>query len=131
MTWLPYAVAAWLFAVGLYGLASSRNLIHLVGCLSVCQSATYVLLLGLGYRWDSIAPIFYDHPPGTPAVDPVMQALVLTDIVVGATLSALLLVLTVQVFKRAGTLDPEQLKPMRGRQPAPPDDHRNEGRPAR
>lgn len=131
MTWLPYAVAAWLFAVGLYGLASSRNLIHLVGCLSVCQSATYVLLLGLGYRWDSIAPIFYDHPPGTPAVDPVMQALVLTDIVVGATLSALLLVLTVQVFKRAGTLDPERLKPMRHRQPAPPNDHRNEGRPAR
>lgn len=115
MTWLPYAVSAWLFATGLYGLASSRNLIHLVGCLSVCQSATYVLLLGLGYRWGSIAPIFYDHPPGTPAVDPVMQALVLTDIVVGATLTALLLVLTVQIFKRSGTLDPEQLKPMRHR----------------
>ena len=30
-------------------------------------------------------PIFYDHPPGTPAVDPVVQALVLTDIVIGAT----------------------------------------------
>ncbi|MFC6790135.1 sodium:proton antiporter [Methylobacterium komagatae] len=115
MTWLPYAVAAWLFAAGLYGLASSRNLIHLVGCLSVCQSATYVLLLGLGYRWGSIAPIFYDHPPGTPAVDPVMQALVLTDIVVGATLTALLLVLTVQIFKRSGTLDPEHLKPLRRR----------------
>ena len=122
MTWLPYAVAAWLFAIGLYGLASSRNLIHLVGCLSVCQSATYVLLLGLGYRYGSIAPIFYDHPPGTPAVDPVMQALVLTDIVVGATLSALLLVLTVQAYKRSGTLDPEHLKPMsRGGDKAAPD----------
>ncbi|MDP4024188.1 sodium:proton antiporter [Methylobacterium sp. NEAU 140] len=111
---LPYAVAAWLFAVGLYGIASSRNLIHLVGCLSVCQSATYALLLGLGYRWGSVAPIFYDHPPGTPAVDPVVQALVLTDIVVGATLTALLLVLTVQVYKRGGSLDPETLRPMRG-----------------
>jgi multicomponent Na+:H+ antiporter subunit C len=87
-----------------------------VGCLGVCQSATYVLLLGLGYRWGSIAPIFYDHPPGTPAVDPVMQALVLTDIVVGATLTALLLVLTIQVYKRSGSLDPEKLRPMRARQ---------------
>jgi multicomponent Na+:H+ antiporter subunit C len=110
---LPYAVAAWLFGVGLYGIATSRNFIHLVGCLGVCQSATYVLLLGLGYRWGSIAPIFYDHPPGTPAVDPVMQALVLTDIVVGATLTALLLVLTIQVYKRAGSLDPEKIRPMR------------------
>ena len=84
-----------------------------MGCLGVCQSATYVLLLGLGYRWGSIAPIFYDHPPGTPAVDPVMQALVLTDIVVGATLTALLLVLTIQVYKRAGSLDPEKIRPMR------------------
>ena len=115
MTWLPYAVAAWLFAVGLYGIATSRNYIHLIGCLSVCQSGTYVLLLGIGYRWDAIAPIFYDHPPGTPAVDPVMQALVLTDIVVGATLTALLLVLTLQVYKRSGTLDPERLRPMRRR----------------
>ena len=113
MSVLPYAVAAWLFGIGLYGIATSRNFIHLVGCLGVCQSATYVLLLGLGYRWGSIAPIFYDHPPGTPAVDPVMQALVLTDIVVGATLTALLLVLTVQAYKRGGSLDPEKLRPMR------------------
>jgi multicomponent Na+:H+ antiporter subunit C len=110
---LPYAVAAWLFGIGLYGIVTSRNFIHLVGCLGVCQSATYVLLLGLGYRWGSIAPIFYDHPPGTPAVDPVMQALVLTDIVVGATLTALLLVLTIQAYKRGGSLDPEKLRPMR------------------
>ena len=113
MTWIAYATAAWLFGVGLDGIATSRTYIHLVGCLSVCQSATYVLLLGIGYRWDAIAPIFYAHPPGPPAVDPVMQALVLTDIVVGATLTALLLVLTVQVHKRSGTLDPERLRPMR------------------
>ena len=42
---LPYAVAAWLFGAGLYGIATSRNFIHLVGCLGVCQSATYVLLI--------------------------------------------------------------------------------------
>jgi multicomponent Na+:H+ antiporter subunit C len=35
----PYLVAAWLFLIGLYGIVTSRNLIHLVACLSVTQSA--------------------------------------------------------------------------------------------
>jgi multicomponent Na+:H+ antiporter subunit C len=114
MSVLPYIVAAWLLAIGLYGIVTSRNYIHLVGCLSVCQASTYVLLLAVGFRWDAIAPVFYDQPPGTPAVDPVVQALVLTDIVVGATLTALMLVLVLQVHKRTGTLDPQALRPMRG-----------------
>ena len=83
MSVLPWLVAAWLFGVGIYGIATSRNYIHLIGCLTVCQSATYVLLLGIGYDWGGGPPIFYDHPPGTSAVDPIVQALVLTDIVGG------------------------------------------------
>ena len=42
MSYLPYAVAAWLFLVGLYGIITSRNMVHLVICLAVLQSATYV-----------------------------------------------------------------------------------------
>lgn len=85
---LAWCVSAWLLGVGLYGIVTSRNYIHLIGCLSVCQSATYVLLLGIGFRWHAGPPIFYDHPPGTPAVDPVVQALVLTDIVVSAAMTS-------------------------------------------
>jgi len=48
-----------------------------------------------------------------PAVDAVMQALALTDVVVGAAVTALLLALVVQVHKRAGTLDPDQLRATR------------------
>jgi len=113
MSLLPWLVAAWLIGVGVAGLATSRNIVHMVGCLSVCQSATYVLLLGIGFRAHAGPPIFYDHPPGTPAVDPVTQALVLTDIVVGAAVSALLLVIALQVFKRRHTLDPRHLRPLR------------------
>ena len=113
MSWLPWAVASWLFAIGIYGIVTSRNYVHLIGCLGICQSATYVLLLGIGYVRGAGPPIFYDHPPGTPAVDPVMQALVLTDIVVGAAVTALLLVIALQVHKRRGTLDPQQLRPLR------------------
>ena len=110
---LPWAVAAWLAGIGLYAIVTSRNYIHLVGCVSVVQSSTYVLLLAVGYRWDAAAPIFYTHPPGTPAVDPVLQALVLTDVVIGATVTALLLAMVLQLHKRRGTLDPERLRTMR------------------
>jgi multicomponent Na+:H+ antiporter subunit C len=110
---LPYLIAAWLFLVGLYGIVTSRNLVHAVVCLSVVQSSTYILLLAIGYERGGTAPIFLDVPVGTRAVDPVVSALTLTDIVVGATVSALLLALAVQAHKHHGTLDPERLKPER------------------
>ncbi|WP_327298012.1 MULTISPECIES: sodium:proton antiporter [unclassified Streptomyces] len=115
MSVLPYAIAGWVFIVGVYGLATSRNLIHAVGCLTVCQSSTYVLLLSVGYRDSGTAPVFSDLKPGSrPLVDPVVQALSLTDVVVGATLTALLLALVVQIDKRHGTVDPDELSELRG-----------------
>lgn len=114
MTWLPYAVAVWLFVVGLYGVVTSRHLVHLIICLSVVQSSTYVLLLGIGFRAGAVAPVFADIPPGTPAVDPVVQALMLTDVVVEVTVTALLLALAVQAHERTGKLDPNELGMMRG-----------------
>jgi len=111
---LPYAVAAWLVLIGLYGVVTSRNLIHLVICLSVVQSGTYVLLLGIGYRTGGVAPIFADRPVGTLAVDPVVQALTLVDVVVEATVIALMLALAVQAHKRFRTIDPEELRPLKG-----------------
>jgi multicomponent Na+:H+ antiporter subunit C len=114
MSFFPYAVSIWLFVVGLYGIVTSRNFIHLVVCLSVAQSSTYVLLLAIGYKQGGKAPIFSDIPLGTPAVDPVVQALTMVDVVVEAVVSALLLALAVQAYERFGTLDPQELRPMRG-----------------
>ncbi len=112
MSLLPWCVAAWLLFIGLYGVVSSRHYVHLIGCLGIVQSSTYVVLLAAGFRWGAIAPIFFTRDPGTPAVDPVVQALVLTDIVVGATVTALLLALALQTHKRRGTLNPDELRPM-------------------
>jgi multicomponent Na+:H+ antiporter subunit C len=114
VTLFPFAVAAWLLLVGLYGVATSRNLFHLVMCLSVVQASTYVLLLAIGYREAGTAPIFLDVPQRERAVDPVVQALTLTDVVVGVTVSALLLALAVQAHKRSGTLDPAITTTLRG-----------------
>lgn len=114
MSYLPYALAVWIFVVGLYGVVSSRNLIHLVVSLTITQSSTYVLLLAIGYVNRGTAPIFADVPKGTKAVDPVVQSLVLTDIVVSVTVAALLLALAIQVQKRSNTVDPDDLGAMHG-----------------
>lgn len=114
MNHLAYAVAAWLFIIGLYGVVTSRNLIHLCICLVVIQSSSYVLLLSLGYRAGRPAPVFSDIPANTLAVDPVIQSLMLTDVVVEVTVLALLLALAVQVHKRHGTLDPDRLRKLGG-----------------
>jgi multicomponent Na+:H+ antiporter subunit C len=111
---LPFLVSGWVFLVGLYGIVTSRNLVHTVICLTVAQSSTYVLLIAVGYVSHAAAPIYAGQAVGTPAVDPVVQALSLVDIVVEATVSALLLAMAVQADKRFGTIDPERLRPLRG-----------------
>jgi multicomponent Na+:H+ antiporter subunit C len=113
VSFLPYAVAAWLFVVGLYGVVSSRHLVRTVLSLTVVQSATYIVLLGVGYRHGSLAPIVADIPARSHLVDPVVQVLVLTDVVIEATVTALLLALVVQAHKRFGSVDPAELRALR------------------
>lgn len=114
MSVLAYGVAGWLAVIGLWGIVTSRNLIHLIVCVTVVQASTYVLLLAVGYREGGAAPIFADIAAKRPVVDPVVQALTLTDVVVEATIAALLLSLAVQAHKRFGTLDPDDIGAIRG-----------------
>jgi multicomponent Na+:H+ antiporter subunit C len=113
VSFLPFAVAAWLFVAGLYGVVSSDNLVRTIVSLTVVQSSTYVLLLGIGYVQAGKGAIFADIPQVSSAVDPVVQVLVLTDIVIEATVTGLLLALAVQAHKRFGSLDPNDLRALR------------------
>ena len=114
MSYLPYAVAAWICLVGLWGIATSRNLVHLAVCLTVTQSSTYVLLLSVGYVNGGKAPIFEGIAPGATVVDPVVQALTLTDIVVSVAVIALILALALDAHRLAGTVDPDGLADVSG-----------------
>ena len=113
MSFFPFFVAAWLFVVGLWGVVSSRNLVRTVLCLVVVQASSYVLLLAIGYRGGGKAPVVADIPTTSRLVDPVVQVLVLTDIVIEATVAALLLALVVQAHKRFGSVNPDDLRPLR------------------
>ena len=111
---LAYLVAVWLLLVGLYGVITSRHLVHLVLCLGVMQASTYVLLLAIGYRNHATAPIFKGFENRTKGVDPVVQSLALTDIVVSVTVIALILALALDAHKDADTVDPDELVGMHG-----------------
>ena len=45
LAYLPYAIAAWIFLWGLYGIVTSKNLVHQVVCVAVLQTSTYVFPL--------------------------------------------------------------------------------------
>jgi len=113
MSFLPYVIAAWLFVVGLWGVVSFTNLRRTVISLTVVVSSTYLVLLGVGYRTGGKAPIVADIPTSSKLVDPVVQVLVLTDIVIEATVTALLLALVVQAHKRFGSIRPSDLRALR------------------
>jgi multicomponent Na+:H+ antiporter subunit C len=114
VSYLPYAVAAWICLVGIAGVATSKNLIHLAICLTVTQSSSYVLLLAVGYVKHGKAPIFKGIKLGTTAVDPVVQALTLTDIVVSVAVVALILSLALDAHRLSGTVDPDGLADVSG-----------------
>jgi multicomponent Na+:H+ antiporter subunit C len=114
MSILPYLLAALIFLAGLYGIVSSRNLIHITVCVSLCQSATYVLLLAIGYKKHGTAPVYADIPTSRKVVDPIVQALTLTDIVVAVAVSALLLSLALKVFDHQRSLDPAAAAQLKG-----------------
>jgi len=111
-----YLVAVFVLLVGAFGIVRSRNLIHAVVSLSVSQAGTYVFLLAIGYQKKATPPVFGSPAvkPNTSVTDPLVQAMTLTDIVVSATVTALLLAVAVQVNKRHGTIDVNDLAALRG-----------------
>lgn len=114
MSVVPFAVAGWLVVWGLVGMIRSTRLIHLTVCLGVLQAGTYVLLISIGDAAGAHVPLYAEVSPDTAAVDPIVQAMTLTDIVVGATVTAVLLALAIQADKHRRTTDPDELSPMKG-----------------
>jgi len=116
VTLYVYAVAGWLLLAGAFGIVRSRDLVHAVVSLAVAQAGTYVLLVGVGFQHGGGPPVFGSPPrhPTVHVVDPVVQAMTLTDIVVSATVTALLLAIALQLHRRRGTTDPDELNSVQG-----------------
>jgi multicomponent Na+:H+ antiporter subunit C len=111
---LPLIVAVWLLLAGLYGMATTRDLVHLVLSVAVLHAGAWMALVGIAHRPGTTAPLVDDEVASRPLADPVLQALTVTDVVVGAAVTALLLALAVRVRRRFDTTDPRELRHLRG-----------------
>ena len=112
MGFAPFAAAAWLFVIGLYGVVSSQNLVRTVLSLTVVQSSTYLVLLGVGYRHRAGADRGR-HPDDVAAGRPGHSGAGAHRCRHRGHGLALLLALVVQAHKRFGSVDPARLRALR------------------
>ncbi|GAB6100299.1 NADH-quinone oxidoreductase subunit K [Halanaerocella petrolearia] len=101
-----------LFSLGLYTVLTYKNLIKIIIGINVMESSLILLLLTVGYKPEGTAPIIDQHYQTI--VDPIPQSLALTAIVIGASMTALMLFLTVKLNKKYNTLDISEIRRLSG-----------------
>ena len=103
---LEEIVAVLLFAIGFTTLLLQRNLIKKIIGFNIMDTAIYLLLTSVGYIEGRTAPILTDGIISAQYyINPIPAGLVLTGIVVSVSVSALMLALTVRLYRRYRTLD--------------------------
>jgi len=102
-----------LMLIGLWGAFSNKNIIRIIISLSIFDTGLNILIVTLGYLTGRTAPIIdgqkvtVENIVNT-AIDPVPQALVLTAIVIGFGVTALMLVYALKLHQHKKTLDINQ-----------------------
>jgi len=105
-----YATSFSLIIIGLYAVLSQRNLIRIVIGLNIADVGINLLLVTLGYIDGGRVPIFTSGQGAAGMADPVPQALVLTAIVIGFGVTALMLTLVMRIHAKYGTIDASRLR---------------------
>lgn len=103
-------VAILLFGIGFANLLIQKNLIKKIIGLNIMDTAVYLFLAEKGYITGRVAPIVVDGVQEMTAyINPIPSGLVLTGIVVSVSVTALMLSLTVRLYKRYHTLDLDEI----------------------
>ena len=103
-------VAILLFVIGFCMLLFDRNLLKKVIGLDIMDSGTFLLLADRGYITGRTVPIVTDGVTDMANyINPIPAGLVLTGIVVSVSVSALMLSLTIRIYKKYHTLDIDAL----------------------
>lgn len=99
-----------LMLIGLWGALAKKNIIKIIVSFSIFDTGLNILIVALGYLPGRTAPII-DGSMVTAqnlsqvSVDPVPQALVLTAIVIGFGVTALMLVYSLKLYENKKSLD--------------------------
>ncbi len=107
---LDEVTAVVLFGVGFTLLLMDKNLIKKIIGFSMMDSGIYLFLASYGYIESRLAPI-YENGNTSPGayVNPLPAGLVLTGIVVGVSVTAVMLGLAVRLHEKYGTLDLDEI----------------------
>jgi multicomponent Na+:H+ antiporter subunit C len=89
--------------VGIYGVANSKNIIKSVFSVTIIEVGTILLFLNLAIYEGGLIPILTSI--GIHVVDPLPQALMITTIVIGATITSLALMLCIKIFNHFGSIE--------------------------
>ena len=115
---MAYALCLLLFMIGLYAVATKRNLIKIVIGFIIMENSINLLLIMLGYRMNGRAPIMWAGATAetyaAATVDPLPQALVLTSIVISLGVTALMVAICLKVYQRYGTFDISKIRRLKG-----------------
>ena len=104
------AVAMLLFGIGFANLMFQKNLIKKIIGLNIMDTAIYLFLAEKGYIAGHMPPIVVDGIQDVEAyINPIPSGLVLTGIVVSVSVTALMLSLTIRLYKRYHTLDLDEI----------------------
>lgn len=104
------AVAMILFVIGFMNLLLQKNLIKKIIGLNIMDSAVYLFLAEKGYINGRTVPIIVNGiQEAETYINPIPSGLVLTGIVVSVSVSALMLSLTIRLYRRYRTLDLDEI----------------------
>lgn len=99
-----------LFGIGLTTLLLHKNMIRKIMGFNIMDTAIYLFLTSKGYIVGRLAPIVVNDDLRVETyVNPIPSGLVLTGIVVSVSVTALMLAITVRLYKRYGTLDIDEI----------------------
>ena len=99
-----------LFGIGLTTLLLHKNMIKKIMGFNIMDTAIYLFLTSKGYIVGRLAPIVVNDDLRVETyVNPIPSGLVLTGIVVSVSVTALMLAITVRLYKRYGTLDIDEI----------------------
>ncbi|MCQ1537725.1 cation:proton antiporter [Methanocalculus taiwanensis] len=109
---IPYLAVILIAGIGIATILLKKNLIKMIMGLAIIEGAANLFLVTLGYREGGIAPIF-TSAPGKEMVLPTVQAMTLTNIVIGFATTALLLAFAIMIYRKYGSVETNNIRRLR------------------
>jgi multicomponent Na+:H+ antiporter subunit C len=98
-----------LILIGFYGALTNRNILRMIVAFTIADSGLNLVIVAVGYMRGRTAPILDATVSAADAaariIDPVPQALVLTAIVIGVGVTALMLAYAYSLYEKKRSLD--------------------------